>query len=117
MFSAFPTSNFFDIDGGSGFDTLRAEGSNLSFNFSSIRSSSTSSIEAIDLTGSGNSELILGALHLFQISEDTAGGLTRLTVYGDAGDSVSTLDSGWSAIGTTSVEGSSFNIFKEAMPS
>ena len=106
------STGFADIDGGNGFDTLRADGSGLSFNFSAIRSPEVSSIEAIDLTGSGNNSLTLNRLDLLQMSDDTSGGFTHLTVFGNAGDSVSTLDTGWSNIGNTTISGQTFTIFQ-----
>jgi hypothetical protein len=102
---------FADIDGGSGLDTLRIDGAGISLDFNNIGSPEVSSIEAIDLTGSGNNSLALSALDLYHLSEDTSGGVTRLTVYGDAGDTVTALDSGWSSGGVTVVGVNTFNIF------
>ncbi len=106
-------SSFFDIDGGNGYDTLRVDGSNLTFDFSVIHSPKMSSIEAIDLTGTGDNHLILDLLDLFQMSDDTSGGVTRLAVWGDAGDTVSTLDTGWSSAGTTVIGENTFSIFQK----
>ncbi len=102
------TDDFADIDGGTGYDTLRVDGSANSFDFSAIGSPEVTSIEAFDLTGSGNNSLALSALDLFHLSNDTSGGITRLTVHGNAGDSVSALDSGWVNAGTTSIDGEDY---------
>jgi hypothetical protein len=102
---------FADIDGGNGFDRLRIDGAGNVFDFASILSPEVSSIEAIDLTGSGDNALALSALDLFHLSDDTAGGITHLTVYGNAGDSVTALDSGWSSGGVTTIGADLFQIF------
>jgi hypothetical protein len=102
---------FADIDGGNGFDTLRIDGAGNSFDFANIPSPKVSSIEAIDLTGSGDNALALSALDLYHLSEDTADGITRLTVHGNAGDSVTVLDGGWSSGGVTVIGVNTFEIF------
>jgi hypothetical protein len=105
-------TDFADIDGGNGFDTLRLDGAGDSLDFSVILSPEVTSIEAIDLSVVGINSLTLSALDLFHLSDDTSGGVTRLTVYGDASDIVSTLDSGWVSAGTTEIDGETFNVFQ-----
>ena len=56
---------------------------------------------------------MIGKLDLFALSDDTSGGITHLTVHGDAGDGVSTLGSGWINQGTTVIGADTFNIFQK----
>ncbi|CAN7250637.1 hypothetical protein [Aminobacter aminovorans] len=105
-------TGFADIDGGAGIDTLRLDGSGDMFDFSVILPAKVTSIEMIDLAGTGNNNLVLGARDLFDLSDDTLGGFTRLTVHGDAGDSVSTLETGWTNVGTTTIDDDTFTIFE-----
>ena len=74
--------------------------------------STVDSIEAIDLTGTGDNSLKLNALDLFDISDDTSGGITHLTVHGDAGDGVTTLDTGWSNVGSTVIGANNYTIYQ-----
>ncbi len=52
-------------------------------------------IGRIDLTGTGDNSLTLDIRDLLDLSDDTEGGVTILRVFGDAGDRVTTADSGW----------------------
>ncbi|HRX35331.1 MAG TPA: Ig-like domain-containing protein [Aestuariivirga sp.] len=105
-------SNALRIDGGSGYDTLKLDGAGDTFDFSVIKPATVDSIEAIDLTGTGDNSLKLNALDLFDISDDTSGGITHLTVHGDAGDGVTTLDTGWSNVGSTVIGANNYTIYQ-----
>ena len=124
------------VDGGSGFDTIAFDGSGLSFNLSLVAnqsaantngSSRLTSIEAFDLTGSGNNNLSLALRDIQDLSgfnwlnSDTASGLGRtggtytlpgverrhqLLVGGNAGDSLSvSAGTTWSNAGTAIFSG------------
>jgi VCBS repeat-containing protein len=101
------------IDGGSGFDILRLDASADSFDFATILPAKITSIEAFDLTGTGNNNLRLSAQDVFDLSDDTAFGITKLTIFGDRGDSVSTIDTGWANLGTTTIGADSFQIYQK----
>ncbi len=106
-------ASFRRIDGGSGADTLRLTLSGGSLDFSTILPAKVTSIEAIDLSAAGSQSLTLSALDLFDLSDDRSGGFTRLTVHGNSSDSVSTLDSGWSNMGSTGIGGETYTIFQK----
>ena len=117
------------IDGGSGIDTLALSGSDLVLDLTEVANpaagaphggSRLSSIEIIDLTGTGDNTLRLSAADVldlvgFNAFEDT--GRRQLMVKGDAddpGDSdplddlVELIDSGWSENGSANMNGSSY---------
>ena len=103
---------FARIDGGHGMDTLRLDGSGIALDFTAILPSKVDSIERIDLTGTGDNTLRLTLLDLLDLSDDTAGGITTLTVLGDAGDRVTVTDAGWTrAADTVEIDGQSFARF------
>lgn len=85
--------DFHRIDGGSGTDTLRLAGDELDLDLSSERNR-ISSIEVIDIAGTGNQSLTLTARDVLKLSEST----NTLRVDGDAGDSLN-IGTGWSETG------------------
>ncbi|NKB55076.1 MAG: hypothetical protein GKS00_01960 [Alphaproteobacteria bacterium] len=105
-------AGFARIDGGAGRDTLRLDGSGMVLDFTSIPPSIVESIERIDLTGSGDNTLRLTLLDLLDLSDDTAGGVTTLTVLGDSGDIVRMTEDGWAVNGTTEIDGESFTRYE-----
>ncbi len=82
---------FADLDGGSGNDTLALSGAGFTLDLGAITNPRLTSIEAIDLTGSGNNALVLTALELLNLS----GSSNALRIDGNAGDTVSVTDFGW----------------------
>lgn len=58
------------LDGGSGYDTLRFDGSGIDINLSAARRSAITGIETIDLTGSGNNTLRLGLLDVLNFGDN-----------------------------------------------
>ncbi|NKB55075.1 MAG: hypothetical protein GKS00_01955 [Alphaproteobacteria bacterium] len=103
---------FVRIDGGTGRDTLRLDGSGMVLDFTSIPPSIVESIERIDLTGTGGNTLRLTLRDLLDLSDDTSGGVTTLTVLGNAGDVVRLADFGWRAVGGTTIDGESFTRYE-----
>ncbi len=106
-------ASFRKIDGGSGADTLRLTLSGGSLDFSAILPAKVNSIEAIDLSAAGSQSLTLSALDLFDLSDDRAAASRAYTVHGNSSDSVSTLDSGWSNMGSTGIGGETYTIFQK----
>jgi VCBS repeat-containing protein len=88
-------SSFLKINGGSGFDTLILDGSDMTLNLSAPGTGSrVMGIEQIDLGGSGNNALTLNLRDVLNISDTS----NRLFVTGDAGDSVTSLGQGWALV-------------------
>jgi VCBS repeat-containing protein len=102
---------FVKIDGGTGYDTLRMDGASDVFDFATIKNTAIDSIEAIDMGVSGSQRIVLAKHDVFHLSDDTSGGMTRLTIHGGTTDTVSTVGSGWAANGTTTIGSDTFRIF------
>ena len=91
-------SAFVNIDGGSGFDTLVLDGSDMRLDLNAPGTGSrVQGIEQIDLTGSGNNTLILNIRDVLNIS----GTSNQLFVRGDGGDSVISPGQGWAVDSAT----------------
>lgn len=99
---------FTRIDGGRGlFDTLALTEGGLALDLTALGYEHIRNIEVIDLAGLGNT-LTLTALDLLAASHESS----ELYVMGGGDDSVSDANgSGWSAAGTTSVLGTTFNVY------
>jgi hypothetical protein len=112
-----------DIDGRGGIDTIRFDGSGLTLDLTLINDAVISSVERIDLTGSGNNTLKLnlddvlasGSENVFNSTNTTSGLETlpanntkQVRIEGDTGDKVILADflSGWT-VSATPVEADS----------
>ncbi len=94
------------VDGGLGTDTLRLDGAGLALNLAALNQFQLRSIEAVDLTGSGNNALTLTPLDVLSLSGES----NTLTVFGNAGDSVN-MGTGWLRADSELVGGVPFNVF------
>ncbi len=102
-----------DVDGGAGTDTLRITGSGSALDLTQIADDEIIGIERFDLTGTGDNDLTLALTDLLSLSDTS----NTLTVLGDAGDSVSTTDSGWTSAGTVNVGGALFDSYAQGLAS
>ncbi|MDL2316389.1 Ig-like domain-containing protein, partial [Desulfovibrio sp. OttesenSCG-928-A18] len=84
--------NFLLIDGGSGRDTLKLSGSGNTLNLIGI-GTKISGVEAIDITGTGNNQVILDAASVTRLNANDSG--TPLRIMGNAGDSFALLEEDW----------------------
>jgi hypothetical protein len=96
---------FLAIDGGTGTDTLRLDGSGLSLDLTDRDlAARIDGIERIDL-GSGGNTLIVDQLAVFNETPASGAGVHILTVDGAAGSAVTFTEAQWSSAGTV-VDGS-----------
>ncbi|AFZ31544.1 FG-GAP repeat protein [Gloeocapsa sp. PCC 7428] len=95
------------LDGGSGTDTLTVDTSDITIDLTSLPRNQIRDIEIIDLTGTGNNNLILTRLNLLNLSEST----NRLIVNGNTGDSVTSTGQGWLRGNETTLDGITYNQF------
>ncbi|UFH59077.1 Ig-like domain-containing protein [Sulfurovum mangrovi] len=93
------TESFVSIDGGTGVDTLYLSGSSMTLDLSGISGTTLTSIEKIDLSGTGNNALIVEYSDLLDLSESSE----ILYVTGDSGDTVTLSEETWR--GTDTVDG------------
>ncbi len=107
----FDSADVSEVDGGSGTDTLRVDGSGASVDLTQIADGVITGIERIDLTGTGNNSLNLNLTDLLALSDHS----NTLTVIGDAGDSVSTADSGWTSAGPVDLGGVFYDSYTQGL--
>ncbi len=97
--------NFRRINGGSGTDTLSLDSFGINLDLSAISNNKISSIEQIDLTGSGDNSLTLNRLDVLALSDTT----NQLIVTGDVGDAVTSTGQGWTIESTTTLNSILYN--------
>ncbi len=97
--------NFRRINGGSGTDTLSLDSFSINLDLSAISNNKISSIEQIDLTGSGDNSLTLNRLDVLALSDTT----NQLIVSGDVGDAVTSTGQGWTLDSTRTLDGILYN--------
>jgi hypothetical protein len=88
-------TGFLSVHGGRGSDTLALAASGLTLDLTTTPRPRIDSVEIVDLTGSGDNSLTLNRLAVQNLTEVRADGVATVRVTGDAGDSVSFTDSGW----------------------
>ncbi len=100
---AFKTLDFRRLDGGTGSNTLRFDGSDLSLKLSDPR---LSVFDTVDLTGTGNNLLVVKVVDILRTRNDT------LVVRGNAGDRVN-YGTGWVQGANELINGVSYYVFSQ----
>jgi hypothetical protein len=100
------TAGFQRIDGGTGIDTLRLDGSGISLDLTTLPDNRLQSIEVIDITGTGKNTLTLNAREVLNLSDST----NTLTVRRNVGDVVNRGD-GWTQAETETIGVETFEVF------
>lgn len=107
-------TSFGRVDGGNGFDLITFDGAGESFDLTALRGDQFSSIEALDLTGSGDNALLLDSRIAFAatsgINAET-GTSHSLIIEGDAGDSVNFQDS-WNNTGSVTIGDNGYSVYQ-----
>ena len=104
-------ATFVDIDGGSGSDTLALSGSGITLNLTTTGTAPISSVEVIDLTGSGNNTLTLDAQAVFDLTEERQAGETIVRIDGNSGDAVNA--NGFTANGAVTINSVTYNVYED----
>ncbi len=102
---------FLRIDGGSGSDKLILAGSGHSLNLTTTPNTKITSIEQIDINGSGANTITLNLGDVLDISDTVSSNRTQLLIDGGSDDTVTSTGQSWSASGSTSVNGNTYNIY------
>ncbi|HJP20800.1 MAG TPA: hypothetical protein QF861_04490 [Alphaproteobacteria bacterium] len=98
------------VDEGTGSDTLTLNGAGHSLDLTSASNLKITSIEKIDITGSGANTLTLKLADVLDISDTISSSKTRLLVDGGADDTVVASDS-WTPGSTTTANSNTYNIY------
>ena len=101
---AISDTNFNRIDGGSGNDILRLDGSSLALDLTKFANNRITGIEQIDITGSGNNVLAFKRLDVLALSDETS----QLIVRGNTGDTIVSGSQGWIASGAAFLDDNLF---------
>ena len=105
---AISTSGFTRIEGGSGTDTLRLDGTDLSLDFRAIADGAITEIEVIDLNGQGNS-VSLDVLEVLRLSDSS----NTVRILGDNTDTLSLSGFGWTTETAVTEAGITFDVFSD----
>ncbi|OXI32752.1 hypothetical protein CFB89_16280 [Burkholderia sp. AU16741] len=121
------TRNSSGVHGGAGVDTLKLTGSGQALDLATLMDvgghCKISSIEIVDITGTGNNALKLSMRDVLELGHENvfrSDGHTQLMVKGDAGDRVELsgmkgLDAGqWTKHGLVAVDGLAFMLYENA---
>lgn len=100
--------DFNRVDGGTGTDTVRLEGSGHTLNLTALRDNRISGLEAINIAGNGNNVLILNQRDVLNLSDSS----NTLVVRGNAGDRVE-FELGWIQGANQIIGGTAFQIFQQ----
>ena len=100
--------SFRRIDGGNGLDTLRLAGSGLTLNLTTLADNKLTSIETIDLRGSGNNTLTLDRREVLNISGES----NTLVVLRNEDDIVN-MGSGWTQDTNQVIGSNTFQVFTQ----
>ncbi len=99
------------LDGGTGHDTLHLAGSGITLDFTQLSQTAVKSVEEVDLTGTGNNALVVSLQDVLDMSDDTSGSTTTLTVNGDSGDTVGLSGAGWTQGADTQIYGTDYHVW------
>ena len=105
--------DFAAIDGGTGQDTLVLAGAGLSLDLTGAGHAGFDSVEVFDLSGTGANTLVLDAQAVFDLTEERAGGIATLDVLGDANDTVELAGGHFTANGTATEDGTTYNVYQD----
>ncbi|MFY7942896.1 MAG: beta strand repeat-containing protein, partial [Burkholderiaceae bacterium] len=118
--SASSSQSVMRVDGGTGQDTLRLDGTGITLDLTAITQADLASTDIIDITGSGNNTLRLsmrdvlemGSSNAFNVNTSATDTRVQLMITGDSGDAVQLTDLGsWSQSGTFSYAGETYNVY------
>lgn len=109
---AISTLDFQRIDGGNGSDTLRFDGAGLNLDLLTVGDTLLSSLETIDIRGSGANSLSLDYLDVVILTENSNPNhrVDTLFIRRDVDDTAN-IGAGWTADGTESVNGVLYDVF------
>lgn len=103
------------VDGGTGVDTLRIDGSGITLDLTAVKAPVIQNIDVLDITGSGDNTLVMNLTDVLQLgaaNSFSTAGKVQLMVAGDAGDSVTLEDAAsWQAAGTAVYDGQTYNLY------